>query len=100
MSLHEMAKKKVGKKLVLGCSAEQVCGCRCRACSAGTVVLVTCNTSLDITISDLQHIENGRIVRILPEHQIELIAPEQAKAIREIVEEAKKESERDHRKRR
>lgn len=89
----------LGKKLTLGCTAEQICGCRCRACHAGTIMLITCHTSLQVTLSDLSNICNGRIVRILPNHQIELVAPEQAKAIREIILEAQKESERDHRKR-
>ena len=78
-----------GKKVKIGCHADPHCGCACRPCSAGTIVLVTCNVGLDTTLHDLQAVENGRIVRIQPEHQLRFLAPAAADELKRLLEEAK-----------
>lgn len=79
-----------GQKRVVGCQAETKCGCKCRPCAKGTIVLVTCNVPLDVTLADLagDPIPNGRIVRILPEHQLRFVAPKVADELKRILEEA------------
>ena len=76
------------RKKTVGCQNQPACGCKCRPCNAGTIVLITCNVDLGTTLKDLTAIVPGRIVRILHEHQLHFVSPEAAKALKRVLEEA------------
>jgi hypothetical protein len=78
--------RKQDKKLIVGCQREVRCNCPCTPCSAGTIALVVCNVSVDVTLSDMANIEHGRIIRIQPEHQIRFFNLKAADELKRLLE--------------